>query len=394
MEVVVTRRAVERARAGHLWIYKSDVRESGNENSNDAAVVRVTDERGRFVAHALWSATSQISLRLLTTRDEIVNRDFWQRRLHAALARRAHLEGETDAYRLVFSEGDLMPSLIVDKYRDVLVLQTLSRGVERLKAMFVELLIERVKPRLIIERNDVRVRGLEGLPLSAGVIYKRDDVTDGEAHGEFVINQHGVKFAVAPLGGQKTGAFLDQRENHRRAADFARGHALDCFTFNGGFALNIVRSCESVIGLDVSGEAVAACRHNATLNGMTNVEFREANVFDALREMETAGTRFDTIILDPPAFAKNHKSVEGAIRGYKEINLRAMKLLNAGGILVTCTCSYHVAENDFLNIITDAGSDARRHIQVIEKRTQANDHPILLGMPETYYLKCLICRVL
>ena len=286
-----------------------------------------------------------------------------------------------------------MPSLVVDLYKDVLVVQTLSQGAERLKPMFVELLAEEFAPRSIIERNDVRVRALEGLPLVSGVLW-------GEEPGEFELVQHGVSYRVAPLGGQKTGAFLDQRENHSRAGELARGRALDCFTFNGGFALHLARRSSHVLGLDVSADAVRAATENARLNNFTNVEFVEANVFDALRDMETAGERFDTIVLDPPAFAKNRQSRKAAERGYKEINLRAMKLLDAdshsgaGGLLVTCTCSYHVSEDDFLRIIHAAARDAHRRVQIIERRTQAADHPTLIGMPETLYLKCVIARII
>ena len=279
----------------------------------------------------------------------------------------------------------MLPSLIIDVYDDVFVLQTLSQGTEAVKALLVELLIEEFAPRAIIERNDVRVRELEGLEMRAGVLY-------GEAPAELLIEQHGVRYRVAPLGGQKTGSFLDQRENRLAARAVAHGRALDCFTFNGAFALHLAPVCESVIGLDVSGDAIAGARRNAELNDARNVEFREANVFDALREMEAAGERFDTIVLDPPAFAKNRASVRAAMRGYKEINLRALKLLNAGGVLITCTCSYHMSESTFLNLIADAATDAHRRVQLVEKRMQASDHPILFGMPETYYLKCVIAR--
>jgi 23S rRNA (cytosine1962-C5)-methyltransferase len=216
----------------------------------------------------------------------------------------------------------------------------------------------------------------------------------GEEPGEFEVRQHGVRFRVAPLGGQKTGAFLDQRLNHHRAGELARGRALDCFTFNGGFALNLARNCTHVTAIDISSEALRAADENRRLNGLENVEFREANVFDALREMETAGERFDTIVLDPPAFAKNRGSRTGAERGYKEINLRAMKLMEReGGLLITCTCSYHISEETFLGIIHDAARDAHRRVQIVERRTQAPDHPVLAGMPETFYLKCIIARI-
>ena len=383
-QVIIARRGAERAREGHLWVYRSDVRDT--DGVEGGAVVRVRDERGRALGQALYSDRSEIALRLLTARDEAVDREWWRARLRAAAARRAGLGQGADAFRLVYSEGDLMPSLIVDRYRDVLVVQTLSQGTEALKAMFVELLVEEFAPRSVVERNDVRVRALEGLPLSAGVLY-------GEEPGTLEVSQHGVRFRVAPLGGQKTGAFLDQRENHTAARAYARGRALDCFTFNGGFALGIAPACESVLGLDVSAEAVAAARHNAELNGAANVEFREANVFDALHEMESAGERFDTIVLDPPAFAKNRASVRAAARGYKEINLRALKMLEPGGHLVTCTCSYHMTEPLFLEVLAEAARDARRRVQVVERRTQGRDHPILLGVPETLYLKCVVLRV-
>jgi 23S rRNA (cytosine1962-C5)-methyltransferase len=383
--VTISQRGAERTRTGHLWIYKSDVRES--HNVAGGSIVRVRDERGRFVGQALWSDRSEISLRLLTPNDEEIDRAWWLRRLREAADRRKGIAPASNAYRLVFSEGDLLPSLIIDVYDDVFVLQTLSQGTEAVKTLLVELLIEEFAPRAIIERNDVRVRELEGLEMRAGVLY-------GEVPEELLIEQHGVRFRVAPLGGQKTGSFLDQRENRLAARAVARGRALDCFTFNGAFALHLAQVCESVIGLDVSGDAVAAAWRNAELNDARNVEFREANVFDALREMEVAGERFDTIVLDPPAFAKNRASVRAAMRGYKEINLRALKLLNAGGVLITCTCSYHMSESTFLNLIADAATDAHRRVQLVEKRMQASDHPTLFGMPETYYLKCVIARTL
>lgn len=383
-QVTITRRGAERVRVGHLWIYRSDVRDA--VGAQGGATVSVRDERGRFVAQALYSDRSEIALRVLTTKDETIGREWWRARLRAAAGRRAGLECEADAFRLVYSEGDLLPSLIVDRYAAVLVLQTLSQGTERLKGMLVELLVEEFAPRAVVERNDVRVRALEGLPARAGVLY-------GEVPEELEVVQHGVRFRVAPLGGQKTGAFLDQRENHLAARTYAGGRALDCFTFNGGFALSLAPACESVLALDISAEAVAAAQRNAELNGASNVEFREANVFDALHEFEAAGERFQTIVLDPPAFAKNRASVAAAARGYKEINLRALKMLEPGGTLVTCTCSYHMTESLFLELISEAAADARRRVQIVERRTQSGDHPVLLGVPETLYLKCVIARV-
>jgi len=243
----------------------------------------------------------------------------------------------------------------------------------------------------VIERNDVRVRELEGLPLITRTGY-------GNAPAELEILQHGLRFVVEPLGGQKTGSFLDQRENRLAARAAAqttnRGRALDCFTFNGAFALHLASVCDNVIGIDISADAVAAAERNARLNQIENVDFVEANVFDVLREMEAAGDRFDVIVLDPPAFAKNRASLKAAIRGYKEINLRALKLLNPGGVLITCTCSYHVSEELFIEIVAHAAIDAHRRVQIVEKRIQASDHPVLVGVPETYYLKCVIARVI
>src|SRR5712691_1200354 len=360
--------------------------------------------------------------------DETIDREWWRGRLRLSAARRAQVAQETNAYRLVYSEGDLLPSLIVDRYDDVFVMQTLSQGTEHLKSTLAELLVEEFTPRTIVERNDARVRELEGLDRRTGVVYERvsEPRADRGPHAgsqrgvvgatgsylsshsydpvatapgsetapeEIEINQHGVRFLVSPLGGQKTGAFLDQRENYLAARRVAHGRALDCFTFNGGFALHVASSCESVLGIDISADAIAAAERNAERNSASNVEFRAANVFDAMREFEAGGERFDTIILDPPAFAKNRASLASAARGYKEINLRALKLLNPGGVLVTSTCSYHVSEEIFLEIIADAALDARRRVQLVEKRGQSSDHPVLLGVPETHYLKCVIARV-
>ncbi len=388
MEIVkVNKRGADRIRHGHLWIYRSDVVDVRAEGGS---VVRVTDERGNPIGQALFSDASQIALRFLTQTNEEIDRDWWRRRIVEAAGRR-NISPETNAYRLIYSEGDLLPSLIVDRYDDVLVLQTLSQGTDAVKPLLTEILIEEFKPRAVIERNEARVRELEGLPLIAATIY-------GEAPAELEILQHGLRFYVEPLGGQKTGSFLDQRENRiaaRAAAQTTnKQRALDCFTFTGAFALHLASVCERVTGIDISGDAVAAARRNAQLNALDNVEFMEANVFDALREMESGGERFDVIVLDPPAFAKNRASLKSALRGYKEINLRAFKLLNPGGVLVTCTCSYHVSEELFLEILQGAAIDAHKRVHIVEKRMQATDHPVLIGMPETYYLKCVILKVL
>jgi 23S rRNA (cytosine1962-C5)-methyltransferase len=384
-QIKISTRGAKRIRQGHLWVYRSDVRDVSD--ADGGALVRVVDEAGNFVGQAFYSDRSEITLRFLTTHEATIDREWWRARLRQCAERRATISRETNACRLVYSEGDLLPSLIVDLYDNVLVLQTLSQGTERSKSLLVEMLIEQFNPLTVIERNDARVREFEGLELKSGVLY-------GDAVDEIEFDQHGVRFVVSPLGGQKTGAFLDQRENYLAARSVAHGRALDCFTCNGGFALHIAPSCESVLAVDISGDAIAAAQRNAELNGAGNVEFRTANVFDALREMESGGERFDTIILDPPAFAKNRATVNSAARGYKEINLRALKLLNPGGVLVTCSCSYHMSEDLFLELLTDAALDAHRRVQIIEKRGQSSDHPVLLGVPETHYLKCVIARVI
>ncbi len=383
----VNKKGANRIREGHLWIYRSDVVAVDAEGGS---VVTVKDERGNFVGQALFSDASQIALRFLTQSNEETDRDWWRRRIREAAGRR-HISTETNAFRLIYSEGDLLPSLIVDRYADVLVMQTLSQGTDAVKSMLTEILVDEFNPRAVIERNDVRVRELEGLPLIARTVY-------GDAPDELEILQHGLRFVVEPLGGQKTGSFLDQRENRlaARAAAQTTNHrrALDCFTFNGAFALHLASVCDNVIGIDISADAVAAAERNMRLNEIGNVDFLDANVFDVLREMEAAGDRFDVIVLDPPAFAKNRASLKAAIRGYKEINLRALKLLNPAGVLITCTCSYHVSEELFLEILGQAAIDAHRRVQLIEKRMQASDHPVLVGVPETYYLKCVIARVI
>ena len=382
--VSITRRGAERVRARHAWVYRSDLTDTGGAQGGE--VVRVADPRGHVLGSALYSSLSQIALRFISYDDRDIDRDIWLSRLAAAEQLRAAAVQNTSAYRLVYGESDLLPSLIIDRYDDCLVIQTLSQGMDALKGMWVEALAERYEPRAIVERNEAKVRDLEGLPRLAGVAYGADP-------GEIVIEEDGVRFAVNLIEGQKTGAFLDQRENRSAAAGYTRGRALDCFTFQGGFALHMARRADSVVAVDISGPALARARRNAELNGTANVEFIEANVFDWLHEAEQAGERFDAINLDPPAFAKNRASVEGAARGYKEINLRAMKMLAPGGTLITSTCSYHMSEENFLNVLADAAADAGRSAQIIEKRTQSRDHPVLLSMPETYYLKCVILRV-
>ena len=382
--VTLTNRGAQRVHARHSWIYRSDLTEHNGAEAGELVLVR--DSKGAVLGLALYSSRSQIALRMIAYQEVETDRDFWFSRLVAAERLRQQVVSDTTAYRLVYGESDLLPSLIIDRYNDCFVIQTLSQGMETLKQTWVDLLVERYGPRAIIERNEARVRDLEGLPRSTGVIYGHDP-------GEMVIEESGVRFNVNLVEGQKTGAFLDQRENRIAARGYARGRALDCFTYQGAFALHLGRGADQVIAVDVSGAAISQARRNAELNGSTNIEFVEANVFDLLREKDQAGERFDIINLDPPAFAKNRASIEGAMRGYKEINLRAMKMLAPGGTLITSSCSYHMSEESFLNVLAGAAADAGRSVRVIEKRTQARDHPVLISMPETFYLKCMILRV-
>ncbi len=383
-DAVITSKGASRLRAGHLWIYRSDV--TSKPEVESGSLVRVFDHRGRFLAWAHYGAESEISLRVIS--HEEVDRDFWLARLRGAADWRRQIAHETDAYRLVNAEGDYLPGLVIDRYGDGFVIQTLTRGMDSLKTMWVELLIGEFRPRLIVERNDAKVRQLEGLPMVNSLLYAVDEET------ETPITENGIRFRVHLLEGQKTGAFLDQRENRAAAMRYAHGRGLDCFSYHGSFALHLAHGCGEVTAFEISQPAIVRARRNAELNGITNINFIEANVFDRLREFDASGDRFDTIVLDPPAFAKNRPARAAALRGYKEINLRALRLLNPGGVLITCSCSYHVSEELFLELLTEAARDAGRIVQIVEKRTQARDHPILLTIPETYYLKCMVLRVL
>ncbi|MGH9430145.1 MAG: class I SAM-dependent rRNA methyltransferase [Terriglobia bacterium] len=381
---IISRRATDRILSGHPWIYRTDVERADAESG---AVVRLIDRRKRFWGQALYSSKSQIALRLLSREERPFDRAFLVERIAAAAAWRRETVGHARAYRLVASEGDRLPSLIIDRYGDAFVLQTLSQGTDRWKPLLVEILEEQFKARTIIERNDVPVRHLEGLEEQRGVLA-------GEPVTEVVIEENSVKFHFDLLTGQKTGGFLDQRENRAATQEYARGRALDCFCYTGGFALTIASRCESVLAVDSSAEALSQARRNQELNGISNVEWKESNCFDFLKAADHEGQRFDTVILDPPAFARQRSNVESAWRGYKELNLRALKILNPGGRLVTCSCSFHVSEADLLEAIASAALDAHREVVVVERRTQSRDHPILLTVPETHYLKCLILRVL
>jgi 23S rRNA (cytosine1962-C5)-methyltransferase len=383
--VTISQRGVERVLSGHLWIYRADVLDAGEAEAG--AIVRLQDRRRRFWGQALYSSKSQIALRLLTREERPFDRAFLAERIAAAASFRQQVAEGVQAYRLVSGEGDLLPSLIIDRYGPCLVIQTLSQGTDRLKAQIVEILKEAFAPRSILERNDVAVRELEGLPEQKGTLA-------GESISEVEVEENGLRFFFDLMGGQKTGGFLDQRENRQAARQYARGRALDCFTYAGGFALNLAQACDSVLGIDTSPEALSLARRNQQLNGLNNVEWKEANCFDFLRAADQAKQRYDTIVLDPPAFARQKSNLEAAWRGYKELNLRALKILDPGGFLVTCSCSHHVSEADLLAIIADAALDAHRTVTVVERRTQSRDHPILLTVPETHYLKCLILRAL
>jgi 23S rRNA (cytosine1962-C5)-methyltransferase len=380
--VVVSRKGHARVEAGHPWIYRTDV---GKEKGvTPGAVVRVESERGAPLGFAFYSSRSEIRLRMLERGRELAE-DFVADRLARALEWRRAVAPGDEAYRLVHGEGDRLPSLVVDRYGEYLVVQTLSQGTERAKGEIVAALVDLVHPRGILERNDPKVRTLEGLEQTVSVLH-------GEVPDLVEVSEGDVRLAVDLRHGQKTGLFLDQRENHLAARRYARGRVLDCFTYDGGFALQVAREGDEVQAVDLSAEALERVRANADRNGLRNVTTRDANVFDLLRQLDDASERFDTVVLDPPAFAKSRSAVEKARRGYKEINLRALKILKPGGCLVTCSCSYHVHEDDFEALVEDAAADARATVTVVEKRRQGRDHPVLLGVPETHYLKCLVLR--
>ncbi|HLX44878.1 MAG TPA: class I SAM-dependent rRNA methyltransferase [Bryobacteraceae bacterium] len=379
--VKVNRKAADRAASGHPWIFASDVVDRGDAAPGDA--VRVIDPRGRPIGVAHYSSTSQITLRLLSDKPEPIDKEFFLRRLNAAILHRELVVERSNACRLVFSEGDLLPGLIVDRYGPYLVMQTLDQGMERSRDLIVHCLTELLAPAGILARNDAAVRKLEGLAQETLVLA-------GEIPERAIIEMNGLKLEADLLHGQKTGVYLDQRENYIAASRYARGRVLDCFTSTGGFALHAAGRAESVEAIDSSAPALATAEANARANGIANIQFRQADVFEFLAGIER---RYAMVILDPPAFAKSRKSLEDAARGYKEINLRALRLLDAGGVLVTCSCSHHVSEAALLQIVAEAALDAGKTLRVLERRTQAADHPILLTVPETLYLKCLILEV-
>ena len=383
--VKVSRRGVERLKAGHVWVYRSD--EVSADGAPPGALVAVADERGNLLGSALYSTASQIAVRMISRN---VIEDFpalLRQRIADALAYREKIVHNTDACRVIFSEGDFLPGLIVDRYNDLLSFQILTQAMdaEPVRQTLLAELAERLKPAAIAERADPRIRELEQLaPRKSGLVQGEQSAT--------VFTMNGVKFHYDALEGQKTGAFLDQRENYAAAAQYARGDALDVFCYQGGFALHLAPHCASVTGVDSSRPALEVADQNAALNSR-EIEWIEANAFDLLRDYASSGKQYDTIVLDPPAFAKSKKTLDTAMRGYKELNLRALKMLRSGGTLITCSCSYHVSSADFLQVVADSARDVHRTIRLLENRGQAKDHPILIDVLETAYLKCLMVNV-
>jgi 23S rRNA (cytosine1962-C5)-methyltransferase len=385
-KVTISRRGAERLAGGHLWIYRGDV-ERAPPALEGGETVLLVDGRGRFLAKAFWSARSKIALRVVTREEEPVDDAFFARRLASAIDLRARAFGDERFVRLVHGEADLLPGLVVDRYGDAAVVQTLVPATDRRKALLADLLQQALRVEVVVERNDVRVRELEGLAQTKGVLRGRDPGPVEYREGE-------VRMRVDLLAGQKTGAFLDQRENHLRAGEYARGRCADCFSYAGGFALHLARRAEAVTAVEMQPTAAGLLRENAALNRAANLEVVEANAFDWLRDRAEEEPAFDLVVLDPPAFAKNKDALPAARRGYKEVNLRALQILRPGGVLVTASCSYHLSEEQLEALVLDAANDAGRTVQLLERRGAGRDHPVLLGVPETRYLKALFLRVM
>ncbi|MBA3974231.1 MAG: class I SAM-dependent rRNA methyltransferase [Candidatus Solibacter sp.] len=383
-QVEVTRKGESRLESGHLWVYSSDVGNRAKAQAGD--IVHVTSQRGRFLGTALYSSASQITLRLLSPGRIDSIEEFIDARLSDAFEHRRRVVTDSDCYRLVHADGDLLPALVIDRYGDYFAIQFLNQAMDRLAPVVTASLVRMFDPKGMVARNDAQVRRLEELPQETKVVH-------GEVPEKVEVRMNGLRFLADLAGGQKTGIYLDQRENYLAAARHARGRALDCFTSTGGFALHLARTCESVEAVDSSAQALAAAAVNRDANALTNIGFREADVFHLLSGYVSARRSFDAIVIDPPAFAKNKATVDQAIRGYRDLNLRALRLLGKGGVLVTCSCSYHVSEADLLTVTAEAALDAGKRLRVLERRAQASDHPILLTVPETHYLKCLIFEV-
>jgi len=381
-DVGVTRRGARRWEAGHPWIYRSDV--AGEPDAPEPGIVRVVDPAGRAVGPALYSPVSEIRLRMLGTGEAAIDGDWWCRAIARAAARRQGIDG--DAFRVVHAEGDGLPSLIVDRYGPVLSVQLLSAGLEAVRAEVLGALVEVLAPEAVILRNDVPVREHEGLPRVVEAAF-------GEVPEAVDVTVDGIRFGVDVGGGQKTGGFLDQRENRLLAGGVARGEGLDVFCYEGGFALHLARSCERVLAVDQSARALDRVVSNAALNGFDNIETAGANAFDLLRELERQGRKFDTIVLDPPAFARHRKALKRALAGYKELNLRAMGLLAPGGRLLTFSCSFHVSAAAFEAMLGEAAADSGRRVVLERRLGAASDHPAVLTIPETAYLKGALLSV-
>jgi len=372
-------------RTGHPWVYRDDL--AAPPALAGGELVRVLDHQERFLGQAFYSAKSRIALRFLTSAAEAVDRAFWEQRLLKALAFRRRVVRDTDAYRLIYGEADGFPGLIADNYAGHLALQVLHPAIERLLPDLIGLLKDHLSPRSITLRNDVEVRALEGLPLGVSTSW-------GEAPPLVEVREGGMRLLVDLQGGQKTGLFLDQRENRAAAGAYARGEALDCFSYQGAFALHLAKAAARVTLVESSAAALTRARENAALNGLNNLEPLKENVFVFLKQAVTAGRSYDLIVLDPPAFAKSRRDRESAVKGYQEINRRAFQLLKEGGVLITCSCSYNLSEPEFLEIIRRAAADAHRQARLIERRGAAKDHPALLSLPESLYLKCFILEAL
>lgn len=388
--VKIAPRGANRLKSGHVWVYRSDI--ASAEGVAPGSLVTVTDHRGKPMGSALYSSSSQIAIRMISGDPLADFAPLLRQRIADAIAYRERIVHNTDAYRIVFSEGDFLPGLIVDRYNDILSVQILTQAMdaEPVRAAIVSELTERLQTGSIFERVDPRVRELEALPARASGLLRGDKTAT-------TVTMNGIHFYYDALEGQKTGSFLDQRENYFAAAHYARGEALDVFCYQGGFALHLVTRCSQVAGVDSSRPALEVADQNSALNqkhhGGKEIEWIEANAFDLLKDYSTANRRYDTIVLDPPAFAKSKRDLDSALRGYKELNLRALKMLRPGGLLVTCSCSYHVSQSDFLEMLASAALDAHRSLRLLEVRGQAKDHPILLNVPETSYLKCVMAHV-
>ncbi len=385
-KVKVSPRGASRLKDGHVWVYRSDIVSA--DGVPPGSLVTVVDARGKPLGTALYSSASQIAIRLISHEPVSDFPALLRQRIAAAVAYRQPLVHETDAYRLIFSEGDLLPGLIVDRYNDMLSIQVLTQAMDSdlVRQAIMAELTEQFHPASMVERVDPRVRELENLPP------RPSSLLQGEKTAT-VVTMNGVRFHHEALEGQKTGAFLDQRENYAAAAQYARGEALDVFCYHGGFALHLASRCSRITAIDSSRSALELADQNAALN-QREVEWIEANAFDLLKDYAAAGQRYDTIVLDPPAFAKSKRDLDAALRGYKELNLRALKMLRPGGILVTCSCSFHVSQTLFLEMLAESARDAHRTLRLVEIRGQAKDHPVLLNIPETGYLKCLILTVI